>query len=332
MSNIPTEITSNTLIQLANNDFSFKIPNQAEQNFIDQWVNVIVNDEHNTYPHLRGKPLATYSVVFNAVQWRLLPSYVAQNTCEINKKIFYQSQVIKGILANARVFEGHFLPFVEWVGPWENLRGKAIEKTSSKGNKYYAKGWKEEDEVGCGVTLTATFRNAPQPTSKTWWLSNVKQRHSTDWAQNPEEQLERFALRHFVNLFCPVILGGVYFTGDVAPTVIKEKDITPAKETINNDLINQINRKTNEQLNGSIDGEPNESIDSQIKKTELLPIIDKNTPLIKEIKDDIKSCFSIEQLDKYVEDMAPTIKLFPQSLRDELKKLVKVKQYELKKG
>ena len=111
--------------------------------------------------HLAGKPSDCLAVTMQAAQWGMNPFAVAQKTHVVSGTLGYEAQLVNAVITTMSPTKDRIN--YEWFGPWENVIGKFVEKTSQKGNVYIAPGWNLKDEAGCGVKVWATMKGEDQP-------------------------------------------------------------------------------------------------------------------------------------------------------------------------
>ncbi|SXZ03430.1 RecT family recombinase [Klebsiella pneumoniae] len=188
---------------------------------------VMANSGNFVPEHYRGKPDACMAVVMQAARWGMDPFAVAQKTFIVNNSgvLGYEAQLVNAVVNNMAPTKDriHF----EWFGEWENIVGRFIEKTSSKGNKYIAPGWDLKDEAGVGVRAWATLKGESEPRELVLMLSQAQVRNSTLWASDPRQQLAYLAVKRWARLYCPDVILGVYTADEIDER--EEKIINPAQ-------------------------------------------------------------------------------------------------------
>lgn len=192
--------------------------------------------------HLAGNAADCLSITMQAAQWGMNPFAVAQKTHFINGTLGYEAQLVNAVVTSMAPTRDRL--HYEWFGPWENVIGKFIEKTSPKGNKYAAPDWTLKDESGCGVRVWATMNNEAEPRVLELLLSQAQVRNSTLWASDPKQQLAYLAVKRWARLHCPDVILGVYTPDELETGRPAERDITPAAADDINALINQSARVT----------------------------------------------------------------------------------------
>lgn len=184
---------------------------------------VMANSGEMVPPHFRGKPDACMAIVMQAARWGMDPFAVAQKTHIVNGILGYEAQLVNAVVTtmSPTIDRLHY----DWFGPWENVIGKFVEKTSAKGNAYISPGWSLADEKDVGVRVWATLRGEDAPRELVLFLSQAQVRNSTLWASDPRQQLAYLGVKRWARLYCPDVILGVYSTDELLPAI--ERDITP---------------------------------------------------------------------------------------------------------
>lgn len=193
--------------------------------------------------HLAGKPADCLAVALQAAQWGMNPYAVAQKTHLINGVLGYEAQLVNAVITSMAPTKDRL--HYDWFGPWENVIGKFVEKTSQKGNKYIAPNWNMADEKGCGVRVWATLKGEDEPRVLELLLSQAQVRNSTLWGSDPKQQLAYLAVKRWARLYCPDVILGVYTPDEFEPQQRAERDVTPARSR--QELNNLINSKPQQQ-------------------------------------------------------------------------------------
>lgn len=178
-----------------------------------------------TPSHLIGQSEACFAVVTRSITWKLDPFSVAQATYQTpGGKVGFEGKLVQAILENSGHLEGGVK--FELFGDWEKIRGKWIKKQGTK-SEYAAQGWKDEDENGLGVIVSAQVKGEKEPRTLTVYLRECFPRNSTLWALRPSQQICYTAVRAFANVVAPGLFMGVPFSGDDdEQTMI---DVTPSR-------------------------------------------------------------------------------------------------------
>ena len=191
----------------------------------------VMSQSRVTVPaHLAGKPADCMAVAMQAAQWGMNPFAVAQKTHVVSGTLGYEAQLVNAVITTMSPTKDRIN--YEWFGPWENVIGKFVEKTSKNGNAYIAPGWTLKDEGGCGVRVWATMKGEDEPRVLELLLSQAQVRNSTLWASDPKQQLAYLATKRWSRLHCPDVIMGVYTPDElqeVKPRV--ERDVTPVPAT-----------------------------------------------------------------------------------------------------
>ncbi|EAR0004074.1 enterohemolysin [Salmonella enterica subsp. diarizonae] len=192
---------------------------------------VMANSGNFVPAHFRGKPDSCMAVVMQAARWGMDPFAVAQKTFIVGDSgvLGYEAQLVNAVVNSMAPTKDriHF----EWFGAWENIVGRFVEKTSSKGNKYIAPGWSLNDEKGVGVRAYATLKGESEPRELILMLSQAQVRNSTLWASDPRQQLAYLAVKRWARLYCPDVILGVYTADEIEER--EEKIINPVQSTQN---------------------------------------------------------------------------------------------------
>ncbi|HCL4889702.1 TPA: recombinase RecT [Salmonella enterica] len=200
----------------------------------------VMSQSRVTVPaHLAGNPADCMAVAMQAAQWGMNPFAVAQKTHVVSGTLGYEAQLVNAVITTMSPTKDRIN--YEWFGPWENVIGKFVEKTSQKGNTYIAPAWTLKDEAGCGVRVWATMKGEDEPRVLELLLSQAQVRNSTLWASDPKQQLAYLATKRWSRLHCPDVIMGVYTPDELQETTPRvERDITPPAATAQgmNSLIN----------------------------------------------------------------------------------------------
>lgn len=200
----------------------------------------VMSQSRVTVPaHLAGKPADCMAVAMQAAQWGMNPFAVAQKTHVVSGTLGYEAQLVNAVITTMSPTKDRIN--YEWFGPWENVIGKFVEKTSKNGNTYIAPAWTLKDEAGCGVRVWATMKGEDEPRVLELLLSQAQVRNSTLWASDPKQQLAYLATKRWSRLHCPDVIMGVYTPDELQETTPRvERDITPPAATAQgmNSLIN----------------------------------------------------------------------------------------------
>lgn len=192
---------------------------------------VMANSGNFVPAHFRGKPDSCMAVVMQAARWGMDPFAVAQKTFIVGDSgvLGYEAQLVNAVVNSMAPTKDriHF----EWFGSWENIVGRFVEKTSTKGNKYIAPGWSLADEKGVGVRAFATLKGESEPRELILMLSQAQVRNSTLWASDPRQQLAYLAVKRWARLYCPDVILGVYTADEIEER--EEKIINPVQSTQN---------------------------------------------------------------------------------------------------
>lgn len=185
--------------------------------------------------HLKGNQADCLAIAMQSAQWGMNPFAVAQKTHLVQGTLGYEAQLVNAVVSSSSAIVGRFK--YKWFGPWENVIGKFIEKTSLKGNKYTAPNWTLSDEKGLGITVSALLKGDQEPVELTLLLSQAQVRNSTLWASDPKQQLAYLAVKRWARLYCPDVILGVYTADELEPeSQSKERELNPAPTVASSSL------------------------------------------------------------------------------------------------
>ncbi|WP_416413768.1 RecT family recombinase [Pantoea sp. App145] len=199
-------------------------------NRLQSLSSVMANSGEFVPAHFRGKPDACMAVVMQAARWGLDPFAVAQKTHIVSGTLGYEAQLVNAVINTMAPTKDRL--HYEWFGPWENIVGKFIEKTSSKGNKYIAPDWDLKDEAGVGIRVWATLKGEGEPRELTILLSQAQVRNSTLWASDPRQQLAYLATKRWARLYCPDVILGVYTPDEQVDESRTEKEVFSSESRV----------------------------------------------------------------------------------------------------
>ncbi len=206
---------------------------------LQAFADVMAKGKATVPAHLAGSPADCMAVALQAAQWGMNPYAVAQKTHLINGVLGYEAQLVNAVITSMAPTKDRL--HYDWFGPWENVIGKFVEKTSQKGNKYIAPNWTMADEKGCGVRVWATLKGEDEPRVLELLLSQAQVRNSTLWGSDPKQQLAYLGVKRWARLYCPDVILGVYTPDEFDTQQRAERDVTPA--CTRQDLNNLINKK-----------------------------------------------------------------------------------------
>lgn len=177
--------------------------------------------------HLIGQSEACFAVVTRSITWKLDPFSVAQATYQTpGGKVGFEGKLVQAVLENSGYLEGPVK--FELFGDWDKIRGRWKKIKGTSGKEFAAADWKDEDENGLGVVVSAQVKGEAEPRSLTVYMRECFPRNSTLWALRPSQQIMYTAVRAFANVAAPGLFMGVPFRGDEdEETMI---DITPVRD------------------------------------------------------------------------------------------------------
>jgi len=167
--------------------------------------------------HFANNPGACFSVVMQAGRWGMDPFSLAQHTFDIGGKLGFEAKVVQAVLQSA----GGIKFTAEYNGDWSKVRGKTIERESApkkpneRPKKYRMPNWRDADEIGLSVTITGNWPDGRKE-SMTVEMNSCHPRQSTNWANDPEQQVWYSAIKKFGRRFAPELLLGVMDQDDLS--------------------------------------------------------------------------------------------------------------------
>lgn len=169
--------------------------------------------------HLLNNPGACMAIISRSITWNLDPFAVAQSTYAVKGKIGYEGKLVQAILENSGSLEGQ-LKF-EFFGDWDKLRGKfRMVGAVGSGERKPEQLWKDDDEAGLGVKVSAQVKGEASPREEEFFLAEMWPRNSTLWILRPKQQMRYATARAFGNIAVPGVLMGIPF--DVDPEGMRE--------------------------------------------------------------------------------------------------------------
>lgn len=181
--------------------------------------------------HLAGNPGDCLAITMQAMSWGMNPFLVAQKTSTIQGTLCYEAQLVSAVVTNSGVIEGR--PQYEFFGDWSKIVGNVKEMRNDKGKKYHVPNWSAKDEEGLGVTVKATVKGESEPRTLTVLMKQAVVRNSTNWANNPQQQLSYFGIKNWVRMHTPDVLLGVYTQDEMQDQpqgFDHARDVTPAQD------------------------------------------------------------------------------------------------------
>lgn len=162
--------------------------------------------------HFRGNVGDCMAVVMQAAQWGMNPYAVAQKTHLIKGILGYESQLVAAVINSSGITTDRFK--FEWFGDWTKIVGKFEIKQGQNG-EYRTPAWHLSDEEGLGVRVTATIKGDASPTTLEVLLAQARTRNSTQWADDPKQQLAYLAQKKWARLYAPDVIMGVYTKDEI---------------------------------------------------------------------------------------------------------------------
>lgn len=179
----------------------------ASMERLERIADIMASGKTTVPAHLRSSKGDCFAVAMQSMQWGMNPFAVAQKTHLVNGTLGYEGQLVAAVINNSKVVTDRFK--FEWFGPWERVIGKFTIKKGEKG-EYRVPGWTFADEEGCGIRVSATLKGERTPRVLELLLAQARVRNSTQWADDPKQQLAYLAQKKWARLYAPDVILGVY--------------------------------------------------------------------------------------------------------------------------
>jgi hypothetical protein len=184
--------------------------------------------------HFMSQPADCFAVCLQAMQWRMNPFAVAQKTfIAPSGALGYEGTLVAAALSTSGALEGDLR--YEYIGDWTKVRGKFEKRESpNRGNgstepKYYiVPTYTKADEDGLGVRAIGRLRGEREDRVVELYLSQCYPRFSTQWANNPEQQIVYAVDRVWARRHKPSVMLGVYTEDELGEASPPEKHMGPA--------------------------------------------------------------------------------------------------------
>ena len=194
---------------------------------IERFANMMATAKVSIPQELVNNPGDCLAVSLQAAAWQMNPFAVAQKTHVIKGKIGYEAQLVNAVVTRWAPIEGR-LSF-RYSDGWERILGKTRTVSGNNGD-YQVPDWKPQDEKDLWCEVEATLKGESEPRTLKVLMVQAFPRQSTNWANDPKQQLAYTAVKRWARLHCPDVLLGIYTPEELdRPEPPKEKDVTPDK-------------------------------------------------------------------------------------------------------
>ncbi len=191
---------------------------------IERFAKLMASSKVSIPHELKNSPGDCLAVSLQAAAWQMNPFAVAQKTHVIKGKIGYEAQLVNAVVIRHAPVEGR-LSYIYSEG-WERILGKTRTVKGEKGD-YKVADWAPKDEEGLWCEVAATLRGEQEPRTLRVYMVQAWPRQSTNWANDPKQQLAYTAVKRWARLHCPDVLLGIYTPEELNRTEPEERDITP---------------------------------------------------------------------------------------------------------
>lgn len=164
--------------------------------------------------HLKGNPADCLAVVIQALQWDMNPYAVAQES-HVTKsgQLGFGGKLIASVVITRGPVVG--MPTYEHHGDWSKVRGKFEKRKGNNGGEYLSPTYTAEDEKGLFVRVSLLMKGEEKPRTLDVYMDQCQPRFSTQWANDPEQQICYAAIRKWARRNTPNVILGVYAEDEV---------------------------------------------------------------------------------------------------------------------
>ena len=198
---------------------------------IERFAKMMCSARASIPAELQDSPGDCLAVCLQAAAWQMNPFAVAQKTHVIKGKIGYEAQLVNAVITRYAPIEGR-LTFTFSDG-WERIQGKTRRVKGQKGD-YLAPSWTPQEEEGLWCEVSGTMKKESEPRTLRVMMTQAWPRQSTNWANDPKQQLAYTAVKKWARLHCPDVILGIYTPEELdRPKAPEEKNVTPAEDKVN---------------------------------------------------------------------------------------------------
>lgn len=154
--------------------------------------------------HIRGNPGGALAVTIQALEWRMSPIAVANQSFEVNDKIAYMSQLIHAV--------------VEARAPLKQRLRRRYEGETGKRK----------------CIVIAHFKGEVDPVEySSPEFDKITPKNSPLWKSDPDQQQWYYTVRGFARAFCPDVLLGIYSEDELERVgADTAQDVTPDRPSV----------------------------------------------------------------------------------------------------
>lgn len=193
---------------------------------IERFANKMAKGSVTVPRHFIGKEGDCFAVCLQAMQWRMNPFAVAQRTfISPAGSLGYEGTLVAAALSTSGALEGDLR--YEYIGDWSKVRGK-WEKRESKNSSgsgeakfYIVATYSKADEQGLGVRAIGRLRGEREDRIVELFMDQCYPRFSTQWANNPEQQIVYAVDRVWARRHKPSVMLGVYTEDEINDPGVK---------------------------------------------------------------------------------------------------------------
>ena len=181
---------------------------------------------------LQGNPGDCLAVCLQAAAWGMNPFSVAQKAHVIKGKLGYEAQLINAVITRWAPITGRL--DYRFSDGWERIIGKTATKAGKNGD-YQVPGWQPKDEDGLWCEVSGLLHNEVEPRVLRVMLTQAWPRQSTNWANDPKQQLAYTAIKRWARLHCPDVILGIYTPEELNGQPVATVPESRAAQVLNGD-------------------------------------------------------------------------------------------------
>lgn len=186
-----------------------------KMNAVNNFANMMAGSKVSVPDHLKGSPSDCMAICLQSIAWGMDPFAVAQKTHLVQGRLGYEAQLVSAVISSSTAIVGGFK--YEFGGDWEQLyQYPPMTKTSKAGKPYLAKGWPHESEKGLWCRCGAVLKGESEITwGEKVYLQSIATRNSTNWVNDPKQQMAYTAQKRWSRLYAPAVILGVYTSDEI---------------------------------------------------------------------------------------------------------------------
>ena len=153
---------------------------------------------------MRGQAGSCLGITFQSIHWKMDPFQVAQKSYEVSDRVGFESQLIHAVIESRAPLQ-HRLD-CSYVGEYVY---EEIEKKDKEGNPYTVRRPDLKRSTRQCI-VRGLFSNGDLREYESPEIRNIRVKNSTQWWDDPDQQLFYYASRAWARKWCPDVLMGAY--------------------------------------------------------------------------------------------------------------------------